>query len=108
MPRPFSSLHSRRWSPPLLLALRLNLEGADVAAIAVCGVVDLSEVVGSALAALVGVTDNNIPIGGFDTTLIPSRAQYGAMACNPEHRKWLRNAGFASPCKPLQHPIYHS
>jgi hypothetical protein len=34
--------------------------------------------------------------------LIPQRAQYGATRSKPETIKLLRNAGFATLCKPLQ------
>jgi hypothetical protein len=40
--------------------------------------------------------------------LTPPRAQYGATHGKAEKRKPLRNAAFASSCKPLQRRIYHS
>jgi sugar phosphate isomerase/epimerase len=42
------------------------------------------------------------------TTLIPSRARYGATRGKAEKRKPLRYAGFATPCKPLQRLTDHS
>jgi hypothetical protein len=43
-----------------------------------------------------------------DTTLIPPRTQYGATEGNPQKRKTLRNAAFATPCTPLQRLTDHS
>ena len=44
----------------------------------------------------------------FDAPLIPPGTQYTATHSKPQHRKALRYAGFASPCKPLQSMNYHS
>ena len=44
----------------------------------------------------------------IDTTLIPSRTQYGAMRSKLEKRKPLRNAVFAALSKPLQRLSDHS
>jgi len=43
-----------------------------------------------------------------DTTLIPPGTQYSATPSNPENRKRLKYAGFATPCTPLQRPMDHS
>jgi hypothetical protein len=42
------------------------------------------------------------------TTLIPPGTQYSATYGKPEKGKPPKYAGFASPCKPLQHMNYHS
>ncbi len=44
----------------------------------------------------------------FDTTLTPPGTQYAVTACKRGKRNRLICAGSANPCKPLQHPIYHS
>jgi hypothetical protein len=44
----------------------------------------------------------------IDTTLTPSRTQYGATRGKTEKRKRLIYGEFASSCKPLQYSIYHS
>jgi len=44
----------------------------------------------------------------FDTTLIPLGTQYGATLSNPEQRKSLRYAAFATLCTPLQRLSDHS
>jgi hypothetical protein len=44
----------------------------------------------------------------IDTNLIPPGTQYGATRSNPQQRKSLRNAAFATPCTPLQRLSDHS
>ena len=46
--------------------------------------------------------------GQIDTTLTPAGTQYGATLSNPQQRKSPGNAGFATPCKPLQRLTDHS
>jgi hypothetical protein len=53
-------------------------------------------------------SESSTPYLHTDTTLTPPRTQYGAMRGKAEQGKWLRYAGFAIPCTPLQRLIDHS
>jgi hypothetical protein len=44
----------------------------------------------------------------IDSTLIPPRAQYGVTRGNAKKGNWLRYAGFATSCTPLQPLTDHS
>ena len=48
------------------------------------------------------------PLDLEDQSEVGRRTQYGATRSNPEQRKSLRYAGFATLGKPLQRVNYHS